>query len=96
MRKLRVLFENGECYDIPVDVILDSRAEHYADVDGIDFEEYVKLEPHDSVDDYDIKDWASNNMDWSDVKVYAVKVHESNHFDYEYAFTNADKEVINE
>lgn len=87
---VRVKFSNGEQFDVPVQIIADSRDENYKD----EKEDTVKFIRAGSLDSYEIKDWLSNNMNWSDVAEYAFKIpYSPRPFDYEGDFTNCDKEI---
>ena len=65
---------DGLTYGVPLEIIARNRAEHYKD----DFNGSVtKSLIEDTIplfesDDYEIRDWASNNMNWSDVKIHTV------------------------
>lgn len=76
-KSLVVKFSNGEVYRIPVDIIAIDRARYYFNKN--EFESMEKSLKEDTVplfenDDYEIKDWAFNNMYWKDVSQYASKV----------------------
>ncbi|MGH2574715.1 MAG: hypothetical protein ACRDFC_03335 [Ignavibacteria bacterium] len=72
-------------FDIPVEIIAKERANYYAEHDSKDikdseerkaewnkvFNEEYKITLS---DDYEIVDWAFNNMNWSDVFNKAIKV----------------------
>jgi len=95
-KHVRITFQNGESYDVPANIIAEDRATYYAClVDGheIESDEYY-AEYENSSHDYALTDWLENNMDWVDVKDYAVKVQEDESFNYEDDFAVADKEVI--
>lgn len=66
---------DNSLWSIPIKLIADSRADYYASHDGVSFEEALKetLEVFEE-DAYLIHDWATNNMDWGDVKTEAKKI----------------------
>lgn len=70
---LRVEMPDGSLWDIPVDVIARSHAEHYAHEYGGDIERSLAegTGPLFESDDYAIEDWAANSMDWADVESVA-------------------------
>ena len=63
-------------WDIPVDIIAKNRAEYYAKQDDVPFKESLEEDtlPLFEADEYEIVDWAGNNMDWKDVKDFAFEV----------------------
>lgn len=87
---IRLIFQNSEKWDVPLQAIADSRDKHYKD----DKEDTVKSVRAGKLDDYEFQDWLSNNMNWSDVSAYAVKVQEDEEpFDYESDFFNCEKRI---
>jgi len=46
-------------------------------------------------DDYEIKDWAANHMNWRDVEAYAKKLKKPKP-DFQEGWTNGHKEVVDE
>ena len=88
---------DGSKWDIPAKPIVEVRARYYAKKDtgkknGKEFDEAFKQLIEDT-DDFDIEDWASNNMNWSDVKDVAVKV-STMEIDFQEGWVNGEKEVI--
>lgn len=75
MKVIRITMPDGSKYDVPVEIIARNRAKHYADkeFDG-DIERSLAEDtmPLFQSDDYEIHDWAANNMNWSDVKDHAT------------------------
>ena len=70
-----VWMPDGSKWSVPVDVIARNRAAYYADEFGGDIERSLAedtwplFERHEG----EIHDWASNNMDWENVKAHATK-----------------------
>ena len=94
---LRITMGDGSKWDIPAKPIVEARARYYAKSDtgketGIKFDKVFKQLVEDT-DDYDIEDWASNNMNWSDVKDVAEKVSVME-VDFQEGWVNGEKEVI--
>ena len=96
--RLRVEMGDGSHWDIPVGVIAVSRAKHYVD-------EFAGSLLQSYTDDTmllfatekdEIIDYAANNMNWSDVARYAIKVKEDDPVDYQEGWVNGEKEVLNE
>jgi hypothetical protein len=72
---LHVKFPNNEVFQIPIDVIANDRTKYYSKIDGfkegsLEWQEEYKL----SLVPGEVFDWVQNNMDWEDVKQYAVKM----------------------
>lgn len=101
MKFLYVKFSDAT-YRIPAEVIADSRAAYFATHDT------SETTPHDAPewqriyaeeleftlgDEYELADWASNNMNWSDVSGCAVRVVDTPLPDYNDEWTNAEKNV---
>ena len=95
-KALRVTMPDGSKFDIPVMVIARDRANHYvAEFDG----SVVKSLEEDTLplfesDNYEIEDWAANNMDWDQVRVYARKVEDPEGVDYQEGWVNGEKEIV--
>ena len=86
---MRCTFSNGERFDVPLQIIADDRDANYSD----EHEDTVQGVQSGYLDAYEFSDWFSSNMNWCDVSEYAVKVKESEPFDYEADFCNCDKEI---
>jgi len=98
---LRVTMPDGSKWDVPVTVIARHRAEHYAtDEDfGGDVEKSLKEDtiPLFECDDYDITDWAANNMNWEDVVENAVKFSDQDPMsdeNFQEGWVNGEKEIV--
>jgi hypothetical protein len=92
---LRVKFSNGDEFGIPVRVIAEHRANDYAETDGYEKEsnEWEQEVQYAMNDEYEIEDWAANNMNWSELEPFATLLDKSD-FDYEDQWGDADKKVI--
>ena len=97
-KKLKVFFEKGEVFYISAISIAEHRAEVYASREdyleqGMDYQEYFDVEVEFLMrHDEELIDWATNSMDWEDVKKNAVYVdHVESDFDDEWV--NADKSI---
>lgn len=84
-------------WDIPVEVIVAHRAIYYFQNHKDEFPTIVDANNDTwelfNSDDYEIEDWAANNMNWDDVKLMAKKVEEPT-VDYQEGWVNGEKEVI--
>lgn len=76
MKKLRVTMPNLSVWEIPADVVAEDRAAYYAEKDqgseGTYDECFARELEYVLSDDFELKDWASNNMNWKDVRARAV------------------------
>jgi hypothetical protein len=91
--KLRVEMPDGTLWDVPVQVIADSRDEHYADEE----EDTIGGIRDGGLTDYEIKDWAAGNMNWDEVKRYAVQAPtRAFSVDFQEGWINGDKEIVGE
>lgn len=81
---------------IPVTLIAMHRASHYADEFNGDLTKSIDEDtrPCFEADDYEIRDWASNNMDWEDVKEWSILVSEGN-VDFGKGWINGEYRVEN-
>lgn len=94
MKYLVVTMPDHSRWRIPVQFIAEHRArfyvEHDRDLTIFDDEVAFCLS-----DEYELKDWASNNMNWSDVIAVADRIpDEPVECDYERAWVNAGKEIL--
>ncbi len=88
---------DGSEWGVPLNVIACSRAEYYADAYGGDVYRSLvedtlplfKTNPH------EIFDWASNNMDWSDVQPYAQLIKPAPALDFQDGWVNGMHRVVN-
>lgn len=100
MKYLQVTFSDGASYAIPADVIAKSRAEYYAKLDadrgdGTYPDNYIREYDYSMKDDYELKDWAWQNMDWKDLKPYARKLKTSSNANYHKEWSSAVFEFKN-
>lgn len=87
----RVEMPDGSKWDIPVQCIADSRDENYSE----DKEDTIGSIRDGGLDNSDICDWAENNMNWDDVKAYAVQVpSRPRKVDFQQGWCNGAKEII--
>jgi hypothetical protein len=94
-KKYVVEMEDGSKWAVPVRIIAESRAAYYADADDISVEESLNDDtvPLFESDNYEIHDWAANNMNWKDVAKHAVQISPPN-VDYEDGWVNGAYEVL--
>lgn len=93
---LRVTMPDGSKWDVLVSVIAWNRAKHYASEYGGNAERSLKEDtmPFFTEDHIEIKEWASNNMNWDDVAKCAVCVRKPPAVDYQEGWVNGEREII--
>lgn len=94
-RSLRVTMPDGSRWDVPAQVIAENRARYYAEVDPTTtYEEELEFTLS---DDYELKDWAAGNMNWSDVVAHARKVSDREPLsasEFQEGWVNGPKQVV--
>ncbi|WP_153717654.1 hypothetical protein [Eikenella corrodens] len=76
---------------VPTQIIADARTDYYAERCGEDRKK-VKAETERlfAANEFEIEDWAANNMDWDEVKAHAVQV-KAGEVDYQEGWVNGNK-----
>jgi hypothetical protein len=90
---LTIELPDGSIWGVPVRMIAEDRARHYAqEFDGI-FERSLMEDtlPLFAEDGYAIEAWAGNNMDWDDFNGHQVKLKEGPTLDFQQAWLNGPK-----
>ncbi len=91
---LHITMSDGSVWSVPVYEIAYHRAEYYAkEFDG----DVIRSLNEDTIplfegDEFEIRDWAQNNMDWKDVE--ATLVSPAPKSDYQDGWVNSDDKVI--
>lgn len=83
-------------YAIPVMVIAEHKAFKVTKYNGdLNFYQAMTTEvlPEFESDEYAIKDWAQNDMNWADVKKYAVRLEKKQEIDYQDAWVNGEMTI---
>lgn len=93
---LVVTMPDGSKWQVPVLVIARNRAENYKDEFDGDVEKSLKEDtiPLFQESDYDIEDWAANNMDWDEVAQFATRREPPEDPDYQEGWVNGETEII--
>lgn len=94
---LKITMPDGSKWTVPVMIIARNRAENYKEEFGNDVEKSLAEDtiPLFETDDFEIIDWAVNNMNWSDVVAHAVQLPRgAEKVDYQEGWVNGDKELI--
>ena len=90
---MTVTMPDGSIYGVPVEMIAHNRAKRYAhEFDG-DIQASLEEDtlPLFESDDYEIQDWAVNNMNWSDFDGHQIKIKEAPPPDFQDAWMCGDK-----
>lgn len=95
---LEIKMPDGSVWGVPVMEIAKNRAANYAAEFGGDVERSLVEDtlPLFDGDVFEIKDWAANNMNWSDVKRAATKLRDPDPLtdaDFQEAWVNGEKFV---
>ena len=90
--KYRAIMEDGSIYEVPVLFIAMDRARYYAKIDDVELNESLNNDtiPLFLDDEYEIADWAKNNMDWDDVKNVAKQVKGPSNVDFQEGWVNGE------
>lgn len=94
---LRVTMEDYSQWDVPVKLIIENRAKYYFSEFGDEFEN-MESAIQDTVDffsdEYEIHNWAANNMNWDEVVGQAIQVTQPRPADYEDGWGTGEWEVV--
>ncbi len=101
VKYLKVTMSDGSKYDVPATIIAKNRALYYAKHDvkqpdnELSYEEIYNQVYEDTLsDNYEFIDWAENNMNWDDIKSFAIKVQDADEVDFQECWVNGEKEII--
>lgn len=95
MKHIEITFPNGEVWRIPAQVVAEDRARYFSELDfkrghAADKELAFQAELRFALRHNDeLVDYLQNNMDWTDVQVYAVRVFSPEAYNYAEAFDEA-------
>lgn len=80
-RQIKITFENGDEFLVPVTVVAEHRADYYRKKEG---EAAGQMEYQFTLtDSYEAIDWLQNNMDWRDVVSFAKRVRAEKPYSYD-------------
>lgn len=90
---LTVVQDDGSVWGVPVEMIARSRATHYADEFGGDVERSLAEDtiPLFESSEFEIQDWAVNEMNWRDFDGFQVKIAEAPALDFQDAWCTGEK-----
>ena len=96
MKILVIEMPDGSKWGVPVDVIARNRAANYAHEFNGDVERSMVEDtlPLFAASDYEIIDWASNNMNWSDVAAQARKLQDAPMPDFQEAWSSTGIKTV--
>ena len=81
---------DGSEWGVPLSVIAENKARYYMSIDEVSFEESLE-ETYKVFEEFEseIADWASNNMDWSEVSAFAILLRAGS-TDFDEGWTNGE------
>lgn len=87
---MTVEMQDGSIWGVPVEMIARNRAAHYAGEFGGDVERSLAEDtvPLFEADNYEIRDWAANNMNWMDFDGHQVRLKDAPPPDFQEAWMN--------
>ena len=93
-KELITTMPDGSKWAVPVSIIAENRATHYANRFSGNIAISLKEDtgPLFESDHYQIVDWARNNMNWDEVREFAMRVNDSE-CDFEDGWVNGDYEI---
>lgn len=93
-KELHITMPDESVWAVPVELIANHRAEYYAHEFGGDVQRSLAEDtlPLFRANDYEIEDWASNNMNWSNVQ-HAARCVKTGDVDYQEGWVNGEKSV---
>lgn len=93
-KELHITMPDNSVWAVPVQLIATNRADYYAPEFGGDIHRSLVEDtlPLFRSSDYEIEDWASNNMNWSDVQ-HAARCVTPGNVDYDDGWANGEKSV---
>ena len=94
-RQYRVTMPDGTVWDVPIWVIANHRAAYFIG-EFKTFAESLNADtlPLFEADEFEIIDWAQNNMTWHKVQPYAIFVSGPTPVDYEKGWESGKKEIV--
>ncbi|WP_312817212.1 hypothetical protein [Atlantibacter subterraneus] len=86
---------DNSVWAVPVQIIATNRADYYAKEFGGDIQRSLAEDtlPLFRASEYEIEDWAANNMNWSDVQ-HAARCVTPGEVDYDDGWVNGEKSVV--
>lgn len=96
MKALTVTMPDGSVWAVPVLMVATNRAIHYANEFDGDIERSLAEDtlPLFESDQYEVTDWAVNNMNWCDFDGHQIKIKDAPKPDFQDAWMCGEKSVI--
>lgn len=95
MKWIKVVFSNGEVYKVPATIVAKDRANYYAKNTKDDAKEVYEEELQNTLnDDFEIIDWAQNNMNWEEVAEHAVRFYDESKIDFHKEWISNELDII--
>jgi len=96
MKFLQITMLDGSKYEVPANLIAEDRARYYGREDPEpDFETtYQKELAYTLEEDYELCDWAANNMNWAEVEPFSVRIADPPPPNLQEGWNNGEKKVI--
>lgn len=93
---MTVEMPDGSKWGVPVEIIARNRAAHYANDFGGDIDLSLSEDtiPLFESNNYEIQDWAVNNMNWSDFDGHQIKLSEAKPPDFQEAWLSGNKGLV--
>jgi hypothetical protein len=86
---LRITMPDGSKWDVPAEKVAHNRATHYQD-DG-----YQEEFDYTMSSDFELKDWAADNMNWDEVEQFAKLAPITQEVvDFQEGWVNGAKEIV--
>ena len=95
-KHIHIDMPDGFTYAIPVMVVAEHKASKVTKYNGdLNFYQAMTTEvlPEFESNEYAIKDWAKNNMNWSDVEKHAIRLEKKKEIDYQDAWVNGEMTI---
>lgn len=96
MKMMSVTLPDGSVWAIPIEIIARNRSAHYASEFDGDIQRSLDEDtlPLFAESDYEITDWAVNNMNWSDFNGHQFRVEHAPPPDFQDAWMSGEKRIL--
>lgn len=94
---LQITMSDGSAWGVPIKMIAENRAKHYAYEFGNDLQRSLGEDTLSLFDKskYAIYDWATGNMDWSDFDGHQVKILDAPPLDFQSEWMSGKFSIVN-
>ena len=97
MPELHITMPDGSVWSVNADIIARDRATYYSEQEDDPSQRTVVWNEEYNItmtDDYSLTDWASNNMNWSDVSQFARQISPARDVDFQEGWMNGERKVV--